>query len=59
MSTARIRDGPVELRALEREDADRAEADDHDGVARRDVGALRAEVAGGEDVGEQHGLLGR
>ena len=48
---------PVELGALQGEHADRPEPDHHDGVARGDVGALRAEVAGGEDVGEQHGLL--
>ena len=49
----------VELRALEREDADRAEPDDDDDVAGGDVGPLRAEVAGGEDVGEEHRLLRR
>ena len=49
--------GPVELRALQREHADRAEADHHHGVAGRDLGHLGAEVAGGEDVGEEHGLL--
>ena len=43
--------------ALQRHDADRAEPDDDHGRPRPDGGPQRAEVAGREDVGEQHGLL--
>jgi hypothetical protein len=47
----------VQLRALQGEHPDRPEPDDDDDVTGVDVGALRAEVPGGEDVGEEHGLL--
>ena len=43
--------------ALERHDPDGAEADHDHGGARSDVGPQCAEVTGGEDVGQEDGLL--
>ena len=57
MSTARIRAGPEECGAAKRHDADGPEAHDDDRRSRADVGAQRAEVSRGEDVGEEHRLL--
>ena len=56
-STARIRAGPEERRALQRHDADRPEAHDDHGRSGPDVGALRSQVAGREDVGQQDSLF--
>ncbi len=50
--------GPEEPRAQDRHQAHRTAADHGDVLAGPDVGAARPQVAGGQDVGEQHGLLG-
>ena len=57
MSTARIARRAEERSALHRHDADGSEPHHHDGRARGDGGAAGADVAGGQDVGQEHGLL--
>jgi hypothetical protein len=56
------RDHPLRAeqdRARDRELADGARSEDRDHLAARDVAEVRAEVAGGEDVGEKQDLLVR
>ena len=49
--------GPEQARALDGEQADRAEPDHRDRVARTDLGLQRAVVRRRQDVRQQHGLL--